>query len=86
MADEFEGYASGLTSPATRHTAITPSDSVDLDPRPRALRINVGGNIAIRDREGTDITYAVIAGEILPFRGVRVLATGTTATGIVGWD
>jgi hypothetical protein len=40
--------------------------------------------VAIRDEGGTDITYPLTDGQILPFRGVRILSTGTTAT-IVGW-
>jgi HK97 family phage portal protein len=39
---------------------------------------------AIRDEVGTDLTYVRYAGDILPIRAVRVLATGTTAT-IAGW-
>lgn len=84
MADPFSSYNPRLSSPAGRHFAITPSDSVDLAIRPRALKVLAQGNVVVRDDGGVDITYPVVAGEILPIRAVRVLATGTTAT-VVGW-
>lgn len=74
-----------LADPASRHFAITPSDTEDLAVRPCAIYCNVAGNAVIRDEDGTDLTYALVVGQILPFRGVRILATGTTAT-LFGWD
>lgn len=85
MADPFSSTATGRESPGMRHFTITPNNSVDIPIRPRAIRAGGDGNIAIRDEVGTDITYAVVAGDILPFSPVRILATGTTATPIVGW-
>ena len=85
MADNFQSHPPGLDSPARRHYAISPSDTVDLLQLPRALRVLTSGNLALRDELGTVITYAVTAGEILPFRAMRVMATGTTAT-VVGWE
>jgi len=84
MADPFSSHNPKLDSPASRHFTITPSDNTDLATRPRALKVTVGGNVVVRDEGGVDITYPVVAGEILPLRAVRVLATGTTAT-VVGW-
>lgn len=85
MADPFVSYEANLTSPAERHFAITPSDSVDMAIRPRAIRVGGGGDISVVDIDGTAITYAVTAGEVVVFRGVRVNLTGTTATNLVGW-
>lgn len=85
MADNFKNTAKGMESPPTRHFTITPSDSTDLAIRPRALYCQTGGAIAITDEFGTSITYTVSAGQTLPFRGIRILATGTTAT-VVGWE
>lgn len=84
MADTFSTFQTGLSDVASRHFAITPSDSTDLASRPRALFCTVAGNAVIRDEAGTDITYPLTQGQILPFRGVRILATNTTAT-VVGW-
>lgn len=83
--DAFSTYAITLESPAIRHSAITPDDSADLARRPRALRVESGGTLVLRDAAGTDLSYTVFAGEILPLRPVRVLATGTTAS-VVGWE
>ncbi len=85
MADNFSGFAASLTSPGELHYVVTPSDSTDLDPRPRALKCLTSGSVVVRDIAGTDIVYPVEAGEILEFRAVRILATGTTAT-VVAWE
>jgi hypothetical protein len=39
----------------------------------------------LEDATGTALTYLVQPGQIIPFRAVRVRATGTTAT-VFGWD
>lgn len=85
MADAFEGYATGKSDPANYHFSITPNDSTDLANIPRALRIDGAGTVALHDQAGTAVTYTCAAGEVLSIRARRVLATGTTATGIVGW-
>lgn len=85
MTDTFHAYNPSLDSPAENHFEITPSDTADLPFRPRALRIDTGGTIVMRDDAQQDVSYTVADGEILAFRPWRVLATGTTATGIVGW-
>lgn len=73
-----------LSGPAGMHFTVTPSDTVNLEPRPRGFRVSTMGNLALMDEAGTTIIYAVTAGEILPFGAKRVLATGTTAT-VVAW-
>jgi hypothetical protein len=85
MADTFKTANRGLADPATTHYTITPSDSVDLPSIPRVLYILTGGNIAVRDRSGVDITYAVVSGQVFQFSATRILSTGTTAT-MVGWE
>ena len=85
MTDTFQSFTSSLESPAEHHFSVIPSDTTDIAVRPRALRIGGAGMIVLRDRKGIDVSYVVQAGEILPVRALRVLATGTTATDIVGW-
>ena len=82
MIDLFQSTATGISGPANRHFAITPADE-DLAIRPRALYAATGGDIVVRDDEGTDITYSVTAGQIIPLRAVQV-RSATTAT-VVGW-
>ena len=78
--DHFESHQRGLESPADRHQAIVPSDSVPIDPRPRAHYCLTAGDVAIEDRQGIVLTYAVQAGQVLPFRAAKVRASGITAT------
>jgi hypothetical protein len=85
MADPFHNHSTGLTSPAINHYTITPSDTVDLPQRPRAIYVNAEGNAVLQDEHGTNVTYAVTAGQVLTFRATRVLATGTTATLVAWW-
>jgi len=82
MADPFESYAAGLTSPAYRHFTVTPANA-DMAIRPRAIYVATDGALIMRDDLGADITYAVIAGQVLPFRPLQI-RTGTTAT-VIGW-
>lgn len=84
MEDAFQNLSSGLESPALRHFPVSPSDTEDLPVRPRSIYCNTAGTVALRDVDGTDVTYSVTAGTILPVRCSRVLATGTTAT-VAGW-
>lgn len=69
-------YASGETG-----GAVAPSDSTVLDFN--ALYVGVVGDIVVTVG-GVDLTFvAVPAGTILPVRGTKVKATGTTASSIV---
>ena len=83
--DEFESFKKGLTSPATRHFVIVPSDGADLPVLPRAIYCQTAGTIVIRDQGGTLLPYTMSAGERLDFRGARVMSTGTTGT-FYGWS
>ena len=85
MADDaFEKHKPGLSSPADRLAAVTPNDAADLPGGLcRALYTRTGGDIVVQDRLGTTITLSSGAGQYHPIRVARVLATGTTATGIV---
>lgn len=83
--DEFQSFTKGLTSPATKHFAIVPDDTTDLPILPRVIFCQTEGTIVIRDEEGVDLAYSMMAGDRLDFRGVRVLNTGTTGT-YYGWS
>jgi len=80
--------------PKHSHASITPNDSTfltkDATARTgnlyRALFVGGAGNIALEDRNGVVVTYAVPAGQIIPFSPRKVMATNTTATLIVGWS
>jgi len=84
MIDPFKYQARSREAPASQHFAITPSDSTDLPIRPRVLYCAADGTAVVRDGVGNDLSYSLLAGDILPVSAVRVLATGTTAT-LYGW-
>ena len=83
--DEFATFTKGLTSPATRHFVIVPDDTADLPVLPRVIYCEAHATVMIRDSEGVDLPYTMVAGDRIDFRGVRVLATGTTGT-YYGWS
>jgi len=76
---------SDLSSPATSAAAVVPSDTTDLDRVARSLYVAVGGDLRLLLAEDTaPVSFAgVPAGAVLPVVVRRVLATGTTASGVV---
>jgi hypothetical protein len=71
----------GLASDAF---AITPSDSTQQ--RSGAIYAGAGGSIAVRTEDGTTLTFGnAAAGSIIPVKVTMILATGTTATGLIGF-
>jgi len=82
---------SASDDPASGFINITPSDSANVsvpNNSPmgiRAFTVNVAGDVAVVCQDGSTGTLTVIAGYVYPLRIIRVLATGTTATGIKGW-
>ncbi len=63
--------------------AVTPSDTEEFKPC-RAIYIGGAGTLVYEDLAGNEVTKTNIAQGIShPFQAVRILATGTTATGIL---
>jgi hypothetical protein len=76
------GGVTGGTVASVR--AITPSDSTVVTTN--YLRIGGAGNLALKGTsDGAAVTIAVTAGEYVPFSSGNVMATNTTATGIVAF-
>lgn len=69
--------------------AITPHNTNPVSApagKVRGLRIGGSGSLVVVTEGGTEITFsAVAAGETIPLIVTTVKATGTTATGIVGY-
>jgi hypothetical protein len=84
IKDPFDSLTPGLTSPAIGGFEITPDDDVDLPTLPRAIVVGEAGTVAVTFGNGTSVQLPLTAGVIYPIRAQRVLATGTTATGITG--
>lgn len=86
MADLYSKSSPGLTSPAIDGAMIAPNDGVDLIHVTRALYVGTGGQIAAELASGTPINLVgVTGGSLLPIRVRKILATGTTATNLVGF-
>lgn len=85
MTDNFDTFRKGLSDPADEFFAITPSDSVDMDNKVRAVYVGGAGDISCVNNKGVSVLFVgVSAGSWLPIRTNRVNATGTTATNLVG--
>lgn len=85
MTDRFDTFNTALDSPAKHAVAITPNDAADLATATRGIYVGTGGDIAVVMVGGESVTFtAVPQGMILSIRVTRVLATGTTASNLVG--
>lgn len=71
-----------VSAPALGAVEVTPSDATDLSPTARALYVGGAGTLEVIMQSGDTVTFTNAEG-VLPIRVKRVLATGTTATGIV---
>ncbi len=82
--DPYKDYSPSLVSPAAGGAGVAPSDDGDLAQVTRALYVGRGGDLSLRLASGSEVVLAgVVGGTLLPLRVERVLATGTTAEGIV---
>jgi hypothetical protein len=85
--DRFSGSAAAR-SDAGRPFPITPSDTVQPDYYPRAIRVGTGaGDISLRMEDGSTVVIPdVQVYETVQTSGaVLVMATGTAATGLTGY-
>lgn len=83
--DPFWSSSPKLEAPATDGTAITPSDTEEIGFVTRAIYVGGGGNVRVVMRGGQTLTFSGVGqGTFLPIRALQVLATGTTATDLVG--
>ncbi|MET3925014.1 hypothetical protein [Devosia sp. 2618] len=85
MQDRFQSTAAGFDAPASHAFPIAPSDATDLSETTRAIYCGAGGDIAATLTSGATVIFIGLAtGQVLPIRATRVLATGTTATNMIG--
>jgi hypothetical protein len=76
-------YSSSRSSPQA--FAVTPSDTVNYSQGVSRYVFAAGaGTVALVTLDGTVVTYTVPAGTYIWAASLRVNATGTTSTGIVG--
>ena len=85
MPDRFQNSSPSLSGPASHGFAVTPHDTNPLSETTRALYVGSAGTLAVVLTSGAAITFAGVAsGTVLPVRVTKVMATGTSATDIVG--
>jgi hypothetical protein len=67
----------------SRITPVVPSDTLPVPPATNALFVGGAGNVAVLMRGATvPVVLPAVAGVTIPISPARVMATGTTATGI----
>ncbi|MFZ5749506.1 MAG: spike base protein, RCAP_Rcc01079 family [Pseudomonadota bacterium] len=85
MADDFASHETSLISPIQDADPVVPSDSLPLPKATRGIYVAASGDLRVRLVSGATVTFAAVpAGSVLPVRVTQVMATGTTAAGIVG--
>lgn len=82
--DPYRDRVLDPTAPARKAFAITPSDTIDVEAVPRSIFVGVDGDVAVLMADDTtSLVFKNVSG-LLPIMVKRVLATGTTATDIIG--
>ena len=86
MADHFDTRADSVFAPSRKPFAITPSDTAEISPLPKALYIGTGGDVTLRGVDASQdvVLKNVTSGDRIEVRAMYVRATGTTAQDIVG--
>lgn len=86
MAQPPSIYGQTAAGPAVGAYTITTSDSTVLARPTRAVYVGGAGDVAVRmaDDSSTPIFKAVPVGTVLNIRADKILATGTTATFLLG--
>lgn len=85
MKDNFNKHSRSLTSPPENAAQIIPDDDALLGNVTRAIHVGGGGDLRVRMLGGEVVTLAGLQpGSMIPLRVRQVLATGTSATAIVG--
>ena len=82
--DPFKSVARHRNDPAAHIDVIIPSDVTDLPRVTRAICVAESGFVRLVSLGGDEADVYIAAGVPFPIQAVRVLATGTTASGLRG--
>lgn len=77
-------YDGSWAAPAADGLQITPSDVSNLSQAVRGVYCGTAGTVRITTPRGTILDFTVPAGGYIPFWTIKVAATGTTVTNLVG--
>jgi predicted deacylase len=84
IAQPFEGRSPDASGALRRAETITPDDGQHLNFETRAIYVSDGGDLAFVSANGETVTLGgLLGGVIYPIAAHRVLANGTTASGLV---
>jgi hypothetical protein len=85
MQGTTDPYAGSGNEPAREMFTVVPSDGVALAKIPRGLYVGGLGDVTVKDQAGTSVVFkAVPVGTVLPICPSFIMATGTTATLMIG--
>lgn len=82
MSNPFTLRTPSLSGPALDLMPVMPSDTTDLSLVAIALYVETGGTVSLRTVAGGTRAVEVTDKSYLPVGVTRVMATGTTASGI----
>lgn len=85
--DQYAQRSTAVSSQARGAYAVSPSDSVDLDPPAKALYVGSAGDLVVLPINAADDTQTVTLANhpvgYVPMQVRRVFSTGTIASGIL---
>ncbi|WP_404404943.1 hypothetical protein [Pelagibacterium halotolerans] len=85
MSTSFPGRAASTNGPAGDIFSITPDDAADLTQTIRGIYVGATGDLSVVAASGAQAVFVgVPGGTVLPVSVSRVMATGTTASNLVG--
>lgn len=85
MKDRFDTRSANIIGSALDGFAIAASDIGELTETTRAIYVGSPGDLTIVLKSNAELTFKnVAASTVLPVRAIKVLATGTTASDLLG--
>lgn len=82
MTNPFSRRASSLSGPGIDYVPVTPDDAADLADVAASVYVEAGGTVSFVSIKGATRTVTVPDFGWIVCGASRILATGTTATGI----
>lgn len=85
VIDDVGGGPKIRTHSSGQPFAITPDDDNDLERNVRGVYIGGAGNLTVMKEDGTTETFVTpLVGTVVPVQTKRVMASGTTASNLMG--